>query len=74
LLDKHVELWRVEPVFHSLDLHSIFRIPLFDTLLFTVAFSLTILVWSWFLLVLEVVQAERFNNVLFDLTRANVVV
>jgi hypothetical protein len=45
-LDKHVELWRVEPVFHSLDLHNIFMLPLLDTLLFTVAFSLPMLVRS----------------------------
>jgi hypothetical protein len=61
LLDKHVELWRVEPVFRSLELHNIFRIPLLDTLHFTVVFSLTILVRSYLLLVLEVMQAESFS-------------
>ena len=61
LLDKHVELWRVELVFRSLELHSIFRIPLLDTLHFTVVFSLTILVRSYLLLVLEVMQADSFS-------------
>jgi hypothetical protein len=46
MLDKHEQLGRVEPVFHSLEFHSIFRIPFLDTLLFTVAFSLAILVRS----------------------------
>jgi hypothetical protein len=64
----------VEPVLRSLELQNIFRIPFLDTLLFTVAFSLPILVRSYLLLVLEVVQVENFNNVLFDMTRTNVTV
>ena len=42
-LDKQVQLCRVEPVFLSLEFHSIFRLRFLDTLLFPVAFSFSIL-------------------------------
>ena len=64
----------MEPVLHSLEFHNIFRLNTFDTLLFPDALSSTSFTGAYLLLVLEVVQVETFNNVLFDLTRSNMTV